>query len=328
MKAAIGEDPTVGEVASAIRLLGPAHVEAGGLEFPLPPASDPAQSVHHLVQFLYPHVYSRSIRRVGDPFPVPGRQDDLAEALASASRTRERWDDGWHVESRDPNGGAWIRRGRSRRWASPGTWRASYARTSEPTVQVLVARASRTEQPGFVHFAGETLPDGDETLGLLRFYWNVSADGAPTLAARLTGTLNRFRVPFRLKCLESRSAYYRSDSAVLYIKRGQFQPVIRMLGDVHAAVAAEIEDDVPLFTRRLAPGLGLAMDPDTGESFGMHRCAILARGLHHAWATGAHEAKERTEAVVARFRAERIDVDRPYLNPGDRDIYELPPDWP
>jgi lantibiotic modifying enzyme len=78
---------------------------------------------------------------------------------------------------------------------------------------------------------------------------------------------------------------------------------------------------VPAFTRLLAPGLGLAEDPGDGDSFGMHRCRLLADALVTAHEQGAHSVEARVDAVLDRFAREGINPDRPYLNPGSDDRY-------
>ena len=82
--------------------------------------------------------------------------------------------------------------------------------------------------------------------------------------------------------------------------------------------------NIPLFTKLLAPGLGLAEKPEyketTGERFGLNRCQIVADGLLDAWDNGDRTSSCRINAISKRFQMHFIDLQRPYLNTIE-DIY-------
>jgi HopA1 effector protein family len=69
--------------------------------------------------------------------------------------------------------------------------------------------------------------------------------------------------------------------------------------------------------------LGLAEDPGDGQSFGMHRAALLARAAVRAHELGCTSAPERAAVVSETFDEQGLDVDRPYLNAGSTDHYGL-----
>jgi HopA1 effector protein family len=77
-------------------------------------------------------------------------------------------------------------------------------------------------------------------------------------------------------------------------------------------------------TLKLASGVGLAEEPNTGESFGMHRCRLVAEGLVDAWKQGAHTLEERIQAVDTKFTSNGLKLDRPYLSPGSVELFDLP----
>ena len=77
----------------------------------------------------------------------------------------------------------------------------------------------------------------------------------------------------------------------------------------------------PAFTKRLAPGLGLAEDFGDGGSFGLHRCGLLAEGVVAAREGGRGADDERLAVVVEHLRAAGVDPDAPYLRPGSTDDY-------
>jgi len=91
----------------------------------------------------------------------------------------------------------------------------------------------------------------------------------------------------------------------------------------YPAIARHLKPAIPALTKRLADGLGLAEDPGPGgDSFGMHRCRLLAdavvRAHEHSGPGGA-----RLSDVETRFAEEGLSLDRPYLNPRSADDYAL-----
>ena len=93
------------------------------------------------------------------------------------------------------------------------------------------------------------------------------------------------------------------------------------LGDIYAHVEAELRSEVPAFTKSLAPGIGLAESP-ANESFGLHRCHLIADGLVRSRTEGRTDTAGRLDCVLACWADARLDIERPYLNPGSQDVYE------
>ena len=166
-----------------------------------------------------------------------------------------------------------------------------------------------------------------EDIGILRFYFNLSARLAVALMETLTGLLNAAHVAFRFKLLNDDRHYDRCDSGVLYVQRNDFGSVISILRKVHPDFANGLGDRVPAFTKVLAAGVGLAENPVTNnpqetESFGMSRCRLLANGMLDAFQDGIHSLEGRLRVVQERFAKEGISIEAPYLNPHSNDEYE------
>lgn len=141
------------------------------------------------------------------------------------------------------------------------------------------------------------------------------------LVRSVSTLLNRFQVPYRFKCLAHPAAYSRADAAVVFVPRRWYQIAARLLGDAHRMVASHISWEVPLFTKPLAAGLGFAEDPGNGQSFGMHRCGVLAKAICGAAVT---QGSISIAEVERRLSAEGVSPLYPYLNPASVDIYEFP----
>jgi hypothetical protein len=318
-------------VIRAVEILSPTAVRVAGERVERAPAT-PAEAAQAdsgavLVPLLTEALYGRCYaRRLGWPAPAPGQAgDDLLPLLTAANPGRERWEAGWQVRQALSTGRIVAERYGDARFLWPGEFLASDAPGTPPRAGVRITvwrpRESATLQPGFYFVFGEA-PWHDD-VPLLRVYWNATPAGAPALTAALAGTLNRWGLPFRYKCLTRSGSYPRTDSAVLYVARRSWPLVRELVDQVHRTVAGGLDGDVPLFARRLAHGMAAAEDPGTGESFGMHRCRLVADGLWSAWRAGRTGTRDRLGAVRDAFTRAGVSIDRPWLNAGSTASYEM-----
>ena len=95
------------------------------------------------------------------------------------------------------------------------------------------------------------------------------------------------------------------------------------IDDIHRTLGSTLREDAPLFALRLAPGLGFAEDPGTGDSFGMARSRLLAEALWVAFARSAKSAARVMEEIEAYFLQNGIELDRAHLNPWSVDRFEM-----
>ena len=276
---------------------------------------------------LYDRCYAHRLGEARVESAGPHAEDSVfARSLAEANASRERWDPGWVVYQWGQNGQAFVRKGDRERIAMPGAFisDALPGMTTQigAAVRVRAPREALGLQPGYYFAFGETLDELAEQLSLVRFYFHCGADCAPDLLAALTRELNRFQVPFQVKAPLSPARYGRTDAIVLYAGARFFAIVARILAEVEESFA--LEPSVPLFTKRLWPGIGVAVEPGTGESFGSHRCRLAATGIVDAWLDGKRETPARLAAVAARFTAAGLDLARPYLGVGWVDLFAPP----
>lgn len=159
----------------------------------------------------------------------------------------------------------------------------------------------------------------------VRVYFNLSPEGAVAVMESLTQQLNEIRIPFTFKVLYNPSDYGRYDSGVLYFERSNYEAVRQVLTSVYAEARSHFRTEVPLFTKLLAPGVGLAEEPDykfaAQESFGMNRCQIVANGLLSARLQGDESPDSRLASIHQHFSILGIDWQRAYLNANSEDIY-------
>src|SRR5581483_2557013 len=206
----------------------------------------------------------------------PAQVAHLARRVAILSRDEYAWDG--EPERVDPS-----------RLRTP-------VRTPEPVVAEVASRLYHEAygRPHDGRGAYAHLPDQDlrrafarapvisSSTPLVRVYWHLAPQGAAPLLAAATRALRKAKAAFMLKLMDDPQSYRRADSAVLYVPAGEWPRAAAALPRVHAAVAPYLRRAAPLFTLRLAPGVGLAEDPGGDESFGLHRSRLVAEGLFAA----------------------------------------------
>lgn len=289
--------------------------------------------VSTISDMLYWNCY---VRRLGEQSARPLEPLDVIvdaafyEALSTANQSSSRWDPGWSVVQTGSEGEVQARKGECHRAPVPGEFLFEARPGVRPqigdSISIRVTRESTLLQYGFYYCFSEQIPDQFEEFNSVRFYFNIRPEGAPTLLRELSGRLNRFQVPFRFKCPVCPSLFDRRDSGVLYVPWRFLQIAARCVASLLPDVEEFLDDDVPLFTKRVSRGVGMAEDPGELRSFGQYRCELMAQGLVDVWQScqsglGIILAEE---AIDRRFQKAGVTLHQPWLNPGTRDFLELP----
>ncbi len=285
-----------------------------------------------LTSRLYEDFYLAGGARPSPP-PYPGSPrtnewqpfvDELS-AANSGSGTRQA---GWEVLA-SADDGLSIRRDGLTLQAQPAEIIAAGSRmpAAGDTVDLKMPKELPAISPGFYMALSDApyQPDGQP---VVRFYWNLYAWGAVPFLRSASSRLNQSQLPYRLKLINHPDRYTRCDAAVLYLLKEDVERAVPVLADLYTTVRRDLKAPVPALTRQIAPGVGLAEEPPGGESFGMHRCRLLADGIVRGWEQGAQTVEERLAIVVERLAEAGVDIDRPYLNPGSTDDYEIAFDQP
>ncbi|AFY91795.1 T3SS effector HopA1 family protein [Chamaesiphon minutus] len=114
----------------------------------------------------------------------------------------------------------------------------------------------------------------------VKVYFNFTPDAAVAIAQQLTSQLNQLGIAFEFAVLHDPAFFYRYDAATLWLSQANYLKAQPYLINIYQAHQSEFSPQVPLFTKQLAPGLAIAEVPlTTTDSFGRHRCELVARGL-------------------------------------------------
>jgi hypothetical protein len=270
----------------------------------------------HLVASLREVLYA-SFYTTGVPVPVrwngahPVAADPrLTTALSDANVGDGSWESAWILNSCN-DGDVVVSTPRLRVRVSASDCRAGDGGQirAGSAVSVPLPKELPALSPGFFMVLGAAEFEG----ATLRVYWHITAPGAPALVRALSSRLKAETVPFRLKVANHPARFDRCDAAVLYLPVEAFDVTRGMLADIATALTSRLRPRTPAFTRVLAPGVGVAESPTTRESFGEHRCGLLADGIVGADERGVAPGDPRVEAVIESLAEKGVKIDAPYL---------------
>jgi len=279
-----------------------------------------------LQTYLYERFYCSggAVANVGPPTTSePTLERRLLHALMDANCGRGGWETGWQLCSETSN-----------RLAIRGHGLESTVEpvAARPTgddmglgaeIELRRPKHSLAGSPGYYVALSDRSFEPESQEDVVRIYLNLRLVAAPTVMRRLTRTLNGRRIPFHFKVLTKPDAYHRCDSGVLYIPRSSISHALLIVEAIYPRLVRALKPGTPTFTKQLAPGLGLAEDPTNGDSFGLDRCRLLAKGLIRARDLGQSKLADRFDTVSATFAEAGIDLIRPYLNAASEDNYRF-----
>ncbi|MDF5727097.1 MAG: T3SS effector HopA1 family protein, partial [Rhizonema sp. PD38] len=164
-------------------------------------------------------------------------------------------------------------------------------------------------------------------------YFNFSPEAAVWAMKYLTTKLNEVKVPFSFEVLHNPLNYRLFNSGFL---KFPFKPdesyrykeiLLPVLQTIYAEKKSHFREQVPIFTKVLAPGIGLAEHPASElkfvaqQQFGENRCQIVANAMLEAHQNGDESKQARMKYIIQHFERLGLDIERPYLNPNSEDIY-------
>jgi hypothetical protein len=249
---------------------------------------------------------------------------EFYEQLHNGNRGEGYFDAGWWVLRQERNGSLAVRKNNltlhierhhhlrpSEQWATVGD-------------RVAIHLPRNCLETGLYIAVGNAGPAPDQG-STVEIYFNFNAVAAIAVMVNLTSQLNGMSIPFSFKVADDPSAYGRYNSGTLRLESIYYESVRRVLQPLYQEECSQFGRIVPLFTKFLAPGLGLAESPGRElagpKDFGWHRCQLLANALLSAEDNGDNSPEGRMDAIHQHFSRLGIAWQRPYLNANSEDIY-------
>jgi HopA1 effector protein family len=172
----------------------------------------------------------------------------------------------------------------------------------------------------YIIVGDQGVPDQAQSV---QIYFNFTPDAAIDITQKITQELNKLKIPFQFDILHNPSLFYQYNSGSLRLSQSNYFAVQTFLQKTYEAHQTDFSPNVPLFSKQLALGLGLAEVPNTGETFGEQRCEVLATGLVIAMEQDKSSLTDKLEVIYQVFSDARIDWLQPYLNPSMSDSYQI-----
>ncbi len=275
---------------------------------------------------LYAHWYIR-------PQPTDGpvanadyvMEINLLDALRAADVRSEQWEEGWKVQAVSNQGRILASRGSERRLLN----RVDVLPLQRPCLPPrigdavrLVARRDMTAAEGGSWFtAGSQWDEANLRSGCVRLYWNVPLAHAATLLHHLSRRLTEAELAYAMKFPATPEGYARTDAAVVYLPDSDVDAATDALLGVHRELGAQLRSATPPLTLRLGPGLALAEDPGTGESFGENRCRLVAEAALKVVRDDVRDSNQQVRCLLGYLAQAGVDPAHPYLRSGSSRNY-------
>lgn len=241
------------------------------------------------------------------------------------------FDPGWSIVREETDGTLVVNKGSLRLYIQPDKHLQTVGKGTLLGDLIAIRMPKNRVQNGFYMAVGNVgfrhLEDVKSQSATVRIYFNLTPEGAVAVMGSLTQRLNELAIPFSFKVLYNSKEYQRYDSGVLYFDKRDYEVIKQVLKTVYQEQKLHFKSEIPLFTKQLAIGLGLAEEPDKKfaiqESFGMNRCQIIANGLLAVWHQGDNSIEGRMRAIIEQFSSLGIELQRSYLNVNSEDIYTI-----
>lgn len=192
---------------------------------------------------------------------------------------------------------------------------------------VAVKMPPQSVEPGFYIAIGTngSINDLPSDRTIVDVYCHVNSQGALALMNLLTVKLNEIKIPFHFKVLYDPHAYQWCDAAILSFARDDYSQIQPILAEIYGETQSYFQSEIPLFTKYLADGLGLAERPLSDHllpvTFALYGFQIIAQGLITAWKANQQTPEAKLQHICDRFAEAEISLSQPYLNLDSEDIY-------
>jgi HopA1 effector protein family len=258
---------------------------------------------------------------------VMGIDTAFFQRLHDANCGQGCFDRGWQVIGTEDDDILVVKKGELRLYVRREKYLLTAERQARMGDTVAIKMPKNRMQSGFYMAIGDK---GFSRLQaedvLVRIYFNLSPDGSVAVMESLTQGLNELAIPFSFKVLYNPQDYNRYDSGVLYFDRQDYTTVMDVVRGFYDRYRSHFKPEIPLFTKQLAIGIGLAEEPDRKfaerESFGMNRCQIVANGLLALCDRGSTSVTDRMTAILEQFSTVEVSLKNPHLNSNSSDIYD------
>jgi hypothetical protein len=242
---------------------------------------------------------------------IDGIDRDFAQQLHNQNLSNGYLDPGWQILQSTADGLLVVVKDGLHLHINPHQHLAKDARSSSigEMVEIYLPKNLLGEE-SYIVVGNFGLPDLQDAVEI---YFNLTPDAALAIEQPIIRELNKRGIPFQFEILFNPEQFYRYDGAILCLSPADYLSVSNLLAITYATHRDGFSEPIPLFTKQLAPGVGLAETNHSHTSFGLHRCGVVATALVKAYNQGDDSPEARIDAITTEFALANIEIDRPYL---------------
>jgi len=243
-------------------------------------------------------------------------KNDFLIMLSQANCGSGTWEEGWTIVDRDNESkNIIVQRDETKFWVKEKDIIPEGSKIKEGSpCAVKVSKEVRSLNSHF-YMAFGNIAQKDVTgfdNRILRFYWNLTPEGAIHYLKLITECLNRENIFFKTKVISNPEQYSRADAGVLYIDNSQLSKAIPHILNVHKQIISQLKSNVPLFSKYISEGLGFAEDPNNGSSFGISRSKLIATALYESFLKNKTLKEDVLKTIDYYFDIEGVNSKYPY----------------
>jgi hypothetical protein len=253
--------------------------------------------------------------------PIKWSKSEFYRDLCLNNHSSGYFDSGWSIVGQTPEGLLQVKKNDLMLHISTQEHLAPAEQSAKVGDMVAVKMPPQLVEAGYYIAIGNAGSIAATEDSIVDIYFNINADGALALMDGITDLLNQIELAFQFKVLYHPDNYIWYDAASLSFASREYLRVKPILDRLREENQAYFSPLIPLFTKYLAPGLSLAERPLLENNFRQHRCKLIALGLIDAWQAEIEVSEDKINCTIDRFKQAGIDLARPYLNPGSKDIY-------
>lgn len=297
----------------------------------LPPQLQEKYSIIQIQTYLYELYFSHSLQEIAATAQqqtqiknnlIDGVDIDFYQRLERSNTSRGYFDPDWQIVATTERGEAIAVKDGLHLHIDPQRHLATDCRAAAiGDVVPIYLPHNLVDRDSYIAVGNCGRPNSPQSIEL---YFNFTPDAAVAIVQTLTISLNQLRIPFQFAILHDPALFYRYDTGRLWLAQTDYLAAQPVLTEIYSAHQADFSPHVPLFSKQLAPGLGIAEVQTTAGKFGMQRCEILAQGLLAAMAQpGSTTSADKLRIICQEFTTAGIDWQQPYLNPNSVDCYSI-----
>lgn len=288
------------------------------------PGTNREKIMNALLTDIYDHFYSTDKKTTN--LASDYEKDKFIRDLSNANTGTGTWEKGWTLLGEEEKTGKMIVQKNNITFSveKERVQREDKKKYNTPCL-VRTEKEIYFENSRFYYAFGET--DKAQVTGhanqTIRFYWNLTPQGAIRFINMLSTELNEKKIAFRAKVIADPAAYVKTYSGVLYVDSSQLEKTLASIEYIYKIIKPSMHPEVPLFVKQIYPGLGFAEDPINGPSFGISRTKLIAETLYDCYQQGINERERIEDTLFDSFLDAGFSPSHPYARDTKITYYEI-----